>query len=95
MHSSNNSLKVTLHVNSLKGPLVAVVRQFLWGNHALHKNFTNYAGIMLDALAIYYAQNYAGIIGLIKPTLKLIIWKYVKIVEEKLIIINFMKLYQV
>ena len=28
------------------------------------QNFTYYAGIMLDAIAIlYYAQNYAGIIG--------------------------------
>ena len=27
------------------------------------RNFTNYAGIMLDALPSYYAQNYAGIIG--------------------------------
>ena len=27
------------------------------------QNFTYYAGIMLDALPSYYAQNYAGIIG--------------------------------
>ena len=34
-------------------------------NHLLKffKNISYYAGIMLNALVIYYAQNYAGIIG--------------------------------
>ena len=32
----------------------------VWENCALHKNFTYYAGFCHP---IYYAQNYAGIIG--------------------------------
>ena len=33
------------------------------GVGAMHKKFTYYAGIMLDAFSTYYAQNYASIIG--------------------------------